>query len=57
MENAILNLESEEVQTCPECGSNQIVFDSARGDRICNICGLVIGENIIDAGPEWRAFT
>ncbi len=57
VENAILNLESEETQICPECGSNEIVFDAARGDRICNVCGLVIGENYIDSGPEWRAFT
>jgi len=27
------------------------------GEVICSDCGLVIRENIVDEGPEWRAFT
>ncbi len=41
---------------CPECGSNNLKYDYARGELVCMKCGLVIDENIIDEGPEWRAF-
>jgi transcription initiation factor TFIIB len=33
------------------------VSDLERGEKICANCGLVIDENIMDMGPEWRAFT
>jgi len=41
---------------CPECGSKDIKRDYAKAEIVCNKCGLVLDENIIDAGPEWRAF-
>ncbi|MCL5112176.1 MAG: transcription initiation factor IIB [Candidatus Marsarchaeota archaeon] len=41
---------------CPSCGSTDIIFDSERGEQVCNNCGLVIEESITDTGPEWRAF-
>lgn len=41
---------------CPECGSNNIVHDTQRGELVCWNCGLVIEEHIIDQGPEWRAY-
>ncbi len=41
---------------CPSCGSSDIIFDSEKGERVCNNCGLVIEENVTDSGPEWRAF-
>jgi transcription initiation factor TFIIB len=40
---------------CPECGGN-IVADSGHGETVCADCGLVVAENEIDRGPEWRAF-
>ena len=40
-----------------ECGSINLVFDDSRGELICDNCGLVIEEHIIDRGPEWRSFT
>ncbi len=40
---------------CPECGGNLIV-DEERGETVCADCGLVVEENEIDRGPEWRAF-
>jgi len=43
--------------TCPECGSNEVVQDLEKGERICSSCGLVVSEHRIDHGPEWRAFT
>ncbi len=42
-------------ERCPECGSHCIT-DFEKGEIVCAKCGLVIDENIIDPGPEWRAF-
>ncbi|QFU83510.1 transcription initiation factor IIB [Natronorubrum aibiense] len=39
--------------TCPECDGRLIVADD---QTHCGDCGLVIDENRIDRGPEWRAF-
>jgi len=40
---------------CSECGG-RVVEDSKRGERACESCGLVITEDKIDPGPDWRAF-
>jgi transcription initiation factor TFIIB len=42
--------------TCPECGSDDLVTSSDRGELVCDGCGLVVDEGTIDPGPEWRAF-
>ncbi|MFD1589004.1 transcription initiation factor IIB family protein [Halorientalis brevis] len=47
--------ESTSEQVCPECGGN-LVTDSEHGETVCRECGLVVEENEIDRGPEWRAF-
>ena len=41
---------------CPQCKSTDFDHDSSRAEVTCKHCGLVIDENIIDHGPEWRAF-
>lgn len=41
---------------CPECESTNTTQDKEHGEIVCNDCGLVISENEIDEGPEWRAF-
>ena len=41
---------------CPECGSKSLKRDSDRGEIVCQSCGLVIEENMVQEGPEWRAF-
>ncbi|WP_136689303.1 transcription initiation factor IIB [Halorhabdus amylolytica] len=41
--------------TCPECDGN-LVSDTERGETVCVDCGLVVEEDEIDPGPEWRAF-
>ena len=46
----------EETLTCPECGSNHLSKDYSRAELVCQDCGLVIDEDLIDHGPEWRAF-
>jgi len=42
--------------SCPECGSKNIVFDSKHAERYCADCGMILEEGIIDNGPEWRAY-
>ena len=49
-------LELAEVTACPECKSAHLVRDYNRGEMTCSGCGLVIDDNFIDLGPEWRAF-
>ena len=46
----------EETIKCPECGSTYLSKDYSRAELVCKDCGLVIDEDIIDHGPEWRAF-
>src|SRR2546426_690904 len=48
--------EAEEVTRCPECNSGHLSFDYERGELICEECGLVLTDQMIDQGPEWRAF-
>ena len=41
---------------CPECGSPKIRYDHIRGESVCESCGAVIKESMIDMTQEWRAF-
>ena len=45
----------ERVESCPEC-SGRLVTDAEHGETVCEDCGLVVEEDEIDPGPEWRAF-
>ena len=45
----------DESLVCPEC-SGSLLSDSERGETVCEDCGLVVEEDEIDPGPEWRAF-
>jgi len=47
--------ETETTPACPECTGN-LVTDEEHGETVCADCGLVVEENEIDHGPEWRAF-
>jgi len=40
---------------CPACGG-PLVTDLQRGEVVCAQCGLVVAEETIDTGPEWRVF-
>jgi transcription initiation factor TFIIB len=48
--------ESQTETICPECGSHVLVHDRERAELVCQSCGLVIDDEFIDRGPEWRAF-
>jgi len=41
---------------CPSCGSTHLTKDYSRAELVCEDCGLVIDAEIMDHGPEWRAF-
>jgi transcription initiation factor TFIIB len=45
----------DERTVCPECGGS-LATDAERGETVCEECGLVVSEDEIDPGPEWRAF-
>jgi transcription initiation factor TFIIB len=45
--------EQERTTGCPECGGN---LAAQEAETVCIECGLVIEEDQIDRGPEWRAF-
>ena len=47
---------ASDVQVCPECHSKDLKYDYERAEISCKHCGLVIDEEIVDLGPEWRAF-
>ncbi|WP_222918282.1 transcription initiation factor IIB [Natrinema sp. SYSU A 869] len=46
---------SDEQEYCPECGG-RLISDDEHAETVCTDCGLVVEEDEIDRGPEWRAF-
>lgn len=54
--SAHMNVEAN-THICSRCGSSHFIMDDDVGEEVCSECGLVILDNIIDRGPEWRAFT
>jgi len=47
---------TKQMQKCPDCKSNEFIEDATRGEVVCAKCGLVLKEEMIDTGQEWRAF-
>jgi len=47
--------EQADERVCPECGG-KLAADTEHGETVCGDCGLVVEEESIDRGPEWRAF-
>jgi transcription initiation factor TFIIB len=47
--------EGEKQHVCPEC-SGRLATDTEHGETVCTECGLVVEEDAVDRGPEWRAF-
>jgi len=46
----------KKVRKCPECGGTLFTEDKNRGELVCAKCGLVLEEDFIDRGQEWRSF-
>jgi transcription initiation factor TFIIB len=55
--NETPKVHSHLTDTCPECASKNLIHDYDIGETICGDCGLVVYEQTMDKGPEWRAFT
>src|SRR2546426_11418398 len=47
--------EIEALTRCPECKGEHLVRDYERAEIVCEDCGLVLENSLIDEGPEWRA--
>jgi transcription initiation factor TFIIB len=43
--------------SCEVCESKELVHDDVNGEIVCARCGLVRTADILNKGPEWRAFT
>ena len=46
----------DEVTSCPDCKGTHLKRDYDHAEIVCADCGLVLEDNIVDTGPEWRAF-
>ena len=44
------------IKKCPECGSINLVYDERQGEVMCQDCGLVVEEKMVDFGQEWGNF-
>lgn len=40
------------VKRCPECGSVSLSHDEQKGEIVCNDCGLLIEEKMVDTGQD-----
>jgi len=40
------------VKRCPECGSVDLSYDDQKGEIICNECGLIVEEKMVDTGQD-----
>ncbi|MEA3329790.1 MAG: TFIIB-type zinc ribbon-containing protein [Nanoarchaeota archaeon] len=40
------------IKRCPECNSISLTYDEERGEVICNDCGLLIEEKMVDTGID-----
>ncbi len=49
-------MEEVHAHACPKCGGTHIIRDMEAGEEVCCECGLVISNDIVDHGAEWRAF-
>jgi transcription initiation factor TFIIB len=55
--NMSTNVSTLSKKYCPDCGGITFIEDHDMGEIVCKTCGLVIDENVLNRGPEWRAFT
>src|SRR4030042_1388978 len=52
-----VEIRERKVDKCIECGSTSLIHDYDTGETVCANCGLILHEQMIDKGPEWRALT
>jgi len=44
------------VKKCPECQSLKLKWYKEKGEIICQDCGFVLDDKVVDFGQEWREF-
>jgi transcription initiation factor TFIIB len=44
-----------DIKDCNYCNGNKIIFDDHTGEKICGNCGVVLGHEILPAGPLTEA--
>jgi transcription initiation factor TFIIB len=44
------------VVKCPECGKKTVYKDPKTGELVCRSCHVVVSEDQVDFGKEWRSF-
>lgn len=49
------NSANEEINSCSFCGSSDIFTDYSKHEIVCNTCGMVLEENLIDSTPSGTA--
>jgi len=42
------------IKRCPDCGSVNLYYDDQKGEVICNDCGLVVEEKLVDTSQEMQ---
>jgi len=40
------------VKRCPECSSVHLTYDDQKGEIICNECGLIVEDKMVDTGQD-----
>ncbi len=50
---ADVSFSTNDEDACPECRSSHLTRDYVRGELVCESCGLVVRDTLIDPGPEW----
>jgi len=40
------------IKRCPECGSIDLSYDEQKGEIVCNECGLIVEEKMVDTGQD-----
>jgi len=55
-EIAVEDVYFDHTNSCPECKNSHLVKDYEHGELVCEDCGLVLEDGIIDQGPDWTAY-
>lgn len=49
---AAAQMASVEAPACTECSSTALMDDIERGETVCQACGIVVSDQMVDMGPE-----
>ncbi|MFB6362087.1 MAG: transcription initiation factor IIB family protein [Halobacteriales archaeon] len=52
-DSGVSSRQTAAVDSCPDCDGDLVTVEN---ETCCGTCGLVVAENRLDRGPEWRSF-